>query len=76
MSPEEKLENSMVVYFVNPPEGSEHSLKYNESEIQQHFYFKNFWNPTTLMLGQKNFQVKINSSFDFVSIWLLDSPRD
>ena len=65
----------MVAFFVNPPEGAEHGLKLIQSKIQHHIYFKNFWKIATFMLGQKNFQVKINSSIDFVFFRLSDLPR-
>jgi len=45
----------MVVFFVNPPEGAEHSLKCIESKIGQRIYFKNFLKVATLLLGQKKF---------------------
>ena len=32
-----KIENSMVVFFVNPPEGAEHALKL--IQIRRHVYF-------------------------------------
>ena len=55
-----------VAFFLNPPKGAGHCQNIAESKIRQHFYFKKFWKVATFMLGQKNFQVKINSSIDFV----------
>ena len=65
----------MVAFFVNPPEGAEHGLKLIESKIRHHIYFKNFWKIATFMLGKKIFQLKINSSIDFVIFRLLDLHR-
>ena len=31
-----------MAFFVNPPEGTNHSLKCIKSKIGQHIYFKNF----------------------------------
>ena len=39
---EHKIENSVVVFFVNPTEGVEYGQKCVESKNGQHFYFKNF----------------------------------
>ena len=39
---EHEIENSVVDFFVNPPEGVEHGQKSVESKNGQHFYFKNF----------------------------------
>ena len=61
-----KIKNSILAFFVNPPEGAEYSLKCIKSKIGQHIYFKNFLKVATLLLDQKNFQVKINSLVDFV----------
>ena len=48
-----RQKNSMVAFFVNPPEGTEHGLKLIESKIWHHIYFKTFWKVATLMLGQR-----------------------
>ena len=50
-----KIENSLVSFIVNPPEGAEHGLKLIESKIRHHIYFKNFWKIATFMLGLKKF---------------------
>ena len=34
----------------NPPDGAGHGLKCIESKKRQHFYFKNFLRPSTLLL--------------------------
>jgi len=39
MKPGKKIQNPMVEFFVNPPEGADHSLKWVELKIRQHFYF-------------------------------------
>ena len=52
---QKRIQNSMVAFFVNPPEGAEHGLKLIESKIRHHIYFKNFWKIATFMLGQKKF---------------------
>ena len=65
----------MLAFFVNPPEAAEHGLKLIESKIWHHIYFKNFWKIATFMLGKKKFQVKINSSIDFVFFQVLDLHR-
>ena len=67
--------NSTVDFFVNPPEGAEHGLKLIQLKIWHHICFKNFWKEATFMLGQKNFQVKINSSINFVIFLLPDLHR-
>ena len=54
---EKKIENSMVGFFVNPPEGAEHGLKCIELKIGQRIYFKNFLKAPTLLLGQKKFKI-------------------
>ena len=57
---QKKIQNSMVAFFVNPPEGTEHGLKLIELKIWHHIYFKNFWKIATFMLGQKkNFKSKL-----------------
>ena len=37
-----KNQNSMVAFFINPPEGAEHGLKLIQSKIRHHIYFENF----------------------------------
>ena len=59
----------MVAFFVNPPEGADHSLKCVESKIRHHFYFKNFFKLTTFLLDQKKFSSKINSAEYFLELW-------
>ena len=39
---DKKIKNSVVAFFVNPPEGADHTLKCVESKIRHHFYYKNF----------------------------------
>ena len=65
----------MVAFFVNTPEAAEHGLKLIESKIRHNICFKNFWKIATFMLDQKNFQVKINSSIDFIFFQLPDLHR-
>ena len=55
-----------MALFANPPEGAEHGLKLIVSKIRHHICFKDFWKIATFILGQKKFQVKTNSSIDFV----------
>ena len=45
--------NPKVEFFVNPPEGTDHSLKCIKLKIKHHFNFKNFSKVTTSMLGKK-----------------------
>ena len=70
-----KIKNLTVEFFVNPPEGPEHGLKLSKLKIWNHIYFKNFWKIAFLMVGQKNFQVKIDSFIDFVSFQIPDLNR-
>ena len=51
----QKPQNSMVAFFVNPPEDAKHGLKLNELKIWHQIYFKNFWKIVTFMLGPKKF---------------------
>ena len=37
-----QIQLSTMDFFVNPPEGADHSLKCVESKIRRHFYYKNF----------------------------------
>ena len=46
------------MFFVNPPEGADHSLKCVQSKIQHHFCFKNFWKWAALMLCRKKISSK------------------
>ena len=43
----------MMEFFANPAEGADFSLKWVESKIEQHFYFKNFSKYETFILNQK-----------------------
>ena len=41
-----------MVFFVNPSEGAEHSLKCAQSKIGQCFYFKIFSDPIVIKFGE------------------------
>ena len=38
-----KIQNPSVEFFVNSPEGADHSLKCVKLKIRHHCYFANFW---------------------------------
>ena len=66
----------MVEFFVNPPEGADHSLNASNRKSDNTFTSKTFKNKKLLCLRKKKFQVKINSSMDFVFFQLPDLQRD
>ena len=49
---EKTIGYSMVAFFINPPEGAEHSLKCAKSKIGQRFYFKIFSDPIVIKFGK------------------------
>ena len=53
-----KIKNSSLAFFVNPLEGTDHSLKTIAWKIQHHIYFKDFSKVTTFMLDQKKVLLK------------------
>ena len=54
----------MVNFYVNPLEGTKHSLKCAKAKIVRYSYFKIFWELATLVFGQKKI---VKSKFNLLS---------
>ena len=69
---ENKIENSVVAFFVNPPEGIEHGQKCVETKNGHHFDFKNFSDLKLFLSAKNNFLVKKIHNVNIVFFLLLD----